>query len=70
MYELQFRKQVIKEPKTSTPPFTDIHGPLLYEGTSKHEDLFESWTVHVTVCALLCAGVSISPMGQQAVCTK
>ena len=36
----------------------DIHG--LYDGTSKYEDLTE----HVSVCAILCAGVNIGKMGQ------
>ena len=33
----------------SIPPFTDVHGPCLQEGTSKHEDLFEKLTVYVSV---------------------
>ena len=38
----------LRNKQASTPPFTDVHGPLLHKGTSKHEDLFDS--LNVCVC--------------------
>ena len=43
----------------STFPFTDVHGLRLHEGTSYHEDLFESLTVYVSVCPILWAEENI-----------
>ena len=45
-----------------TPPFTDIHGPRLHKGTSKHEALF--LTVYVSANTIVCAGVNLVPLGQ------
>ena len=48
--------------------FTDVQGPCLHEGTSKHEGLFLILKViYVFVFTILCAhcaGVNICPMGQ------
>ena len=37
----------------SIPPFTNVHGPCIHEGTSKHEDLFERLIVHMSVWTTL-----------------
>jgi hypothetical protein len=51
--------------QASTPPFTDVHGPHLHEGTSKHEDLLKVWLkMCLYVLYKTCAGVNIDPMGQ------
>ena len=45
------------------PQASIVHSPHLHEGTLKHEDLFESLTVYVSVCTILCAGVNRGPVG-------
>ena len=49
--------------QASIHSFKDVHGPCLHEERSKHEDLFESLSVYVSVCTLQCAGVNIGLMG-------
>ena len=48
----------------STPLFTDVHGPWLHEGTSKHEKVLESLTVYVSLCTILFGGLNICTLGQ------
>ena len=48
----------------STPPVTDLNGPRLHERTSKHNNIFESLTVYVSVCTILCTRIKYSPKGQ------
>ena len=38
--------------QASTPPFTDVHGPHLHEGTSKTWRSIESLTENVSVCTI------------------
>ena len=45
--------------QASTRPITEVHGPFFHEGTSKHEDLFESY---VSVFMILRPGDNIGPM--------
>ena len=42
----------------------NVHGPCLHEGTSKHEDLFKSLTVYLSICTILCAEKKYIPMGK------
>ena len=37
--DLYTYQEILSNPQTSTPPFTDVHGPHLNEGIYKHEDL-------------------------------
>ena len=48
----------------STPPFTDVHRSRLHEGKLKHEDLFGSLTVYVSLYTIMCVKVNRGPMGQ------
>ena len=54
----------LRNVQSSTPPFTDVYGPLFHEGTSKHEGVFKSLTVYVSAYTELCAGANRGPIGQ------
>ena len=47
-----------------TPSSQRSLAPRLYEGTSKHKDIFESLTLIVSVCTILCGRLNIGPMGR------